>query len=79
MRQRAEIQLREHRLNRPIASVLAAGLVACGGTSFEPLTHELASEAAWSGVYRFRYGFSRLAGDSYVSDAQVSNSFPVTP
>jgi hypothetical protein len=32
-----------------------------------------------AGEYRFRYGFSRLVGDSYVTDAQVSNSFTITP
>ncbi len=31
------------------------------------------------GEYRFRYDFSRLAGDYYDTDYQVSNPFTVTP
>ncbi len=142
--------------NQSITSLLATILVACGGTSFEPRTHELAAGApvritvasgdhrvgtlvplvvrnlgdvqyVWNpcmrtlerdvggewvagaeperwcnllgwvldpgkhtetttdlaeslpaGEYRFRYGFSRWAGDFNVTDAQVSNSFTVT-
>ena len=143
--------------NQSITALLAAGLVACGGTSFEPRNHELASGApvritvepgdyragttvplvvrnlgdvqyVWNpcmrtlernvggewlaggepervcnalgwildpgkhtetttdlaeslpaGEYRFRYGFSRRAGDFNVTDLQVSNSFTVAP
>jgi hypothetical protein len=36
-------------------------------------------ESVQAGEYRFLYGFSRLEGDRYVEDNQVSNSFIVTP
>lgn len=64
-------------VDEPERVCTAEGWILSPGGRTEASTSLPASLPA--GEYRFRYGFSRLAGDRYVTDYQVSNPFRVTP